>query len=97
MKRLLKPVPLAAIAATVALVALLAYAVAQNGPNRSIDDAIASGQRPAAPPLDLPRLDGASRLSLAADEGGSALACSPPAYFYAEADSATLPRCPCLN
>ena len=61
--------PLAAIAATVALVALLAYAVAQNGPNRSIDDAIASGQRPAAPSLDLPRLDGAGRLSLAALRG----------------------------
>jgi len=68
-KRLLRPVPLAAIAATVALVALLAYGVAQNEPNRSIDDAIANGRRPAAPSLDLPRLDRPGRLSLAALRG----------------------------
>ena len=69
MKSLLRPVPLAAIAATVALVALLAYAVFQNEPNHSIDDAVANGQRPAAPPLELPRLDGPGRLSLAALKG----------------------------
>jgi cytochrome c biogenesis protein CcmG, thiol:disulfide interchange protein DsbE len=68
-KRLLRPLPVAAIAATVALVALLAYGVAQNGTNRSIDDAIANGQRPAAPALDLPRLDRPGRLSLASLRG----------------------------
>jgi cytochrome c biogenesis protein CcmG/thiol:disulfide interchange protein DsbE len=64
-KRLLRPVPLAAIAATVALVALLAYGVAQNEPNRSIDQAVANGERPSAPALELPRLNGPGRLSLA--------------------------------
>src|SRR5205807_5307437 len=58
-----------AIAATVALVALLTYAVVQNEPNRSIDDAVANGQRPTAPKLDLPRLDRPGRLSLAALKG----------------------------
>ena len=66
---MLRPVPLAAIAATVALVALLAYGVVQNEPNRSIDDALAHGERPAAAQLDLPRLDGPGRLSLAALRG----------------------------
>ncbi len=69
MKRLLRPVPLTAIAATVALVALLAYGVIQNSPNRSIDDALASGERPEAPALDLPRLEGPGRVSLAALRG----------------------------
>jgi len=62
-------VPLAAIAATVALVALLAYGVAQNEPNRSIDQAVANGERPRAPALELPRLNGPGRLSLAALRG----------------------------
>ena len=61
--------PLAAIAATVALVALLAYGVAQNEPNRSIDQAVANGERPRAPALELPRLNGPGRLSLAALRG----------------------------
>lgn len=61
--------PLAAIAATVALVALLAYGVAQNEPNRSIDQAVANGERPQAPALELPRLNGPGRLSLAALRG----------------------------
>ena len=64
MKRVLRPVPLAAIAATIALLALLAYAVAQNEPDSSIDSAVAAGRRPAAPSLDLPRLNGAGKLSL---------------------------------
>ncbi|MBV9214461.1 MAG: TlpA family protein disulfide reductase [Actinobacteria bacterium] len=69
MKRVLKPVPLAAIASTAALVALLAYGVVQNEPNRSIDEAVASGQRPNAPALELPRLDAPGRLSLASLRG----------------------------
>ena len=64
MKRVLRPVPIAAIAATIALLALLAYAVAQNGPDSSIDSAVAAGRRPAAPSLDLPRLNGGGKLSL---------------------------------
>ena len=39
-KRLLAPVPLAAVAIALALVALLTYGVVQNTPDKSIDDAI---------------------------------------------------------
>ena len=63
-KRLLAPVPLAAIASTVALIALLGYGVLQNEPDRSIDSALASGKRPPAPALDLARLDAPGRTSL---------------------------------
>jgi cytochrome c biogenesis protein CcmG, thiol:disulfide interchange protein DsbE len=68
-KRLLAPVPVAAIAIVAALVALLGYGVAQNEPDNSIDSAVAAGRRPAAPALDLPRLDGAGRTSLASLKG----------------------------
>jgi cytochrome c biogenesis protein CcmG, thiol:disulfide interchange protein DsbE len=68
-KRLLAPVPLAAILIVAALVALLAYGVAQNEPDTSIDSAVAAGERPAAPELDLPRLDGGGRTSLASLKG----------------------------
>ena len=69
MKRLLAPVPLAAILIVAALVALLAYGVAQNQPDTSIDSAVAAGKRPAAPELDLPRLDAPGRTSLASLRG----------------------------
>jgi thiol-disulfide isomerase/thioredoxin len=68
-KRLLAPVPLAAIAIVAVLVALLAYGVAQNGPNTSIDSAVAAGKRPAAPALDRPRLGAPGRTSLASLKG----------------------------
>jgi cytochrome c biogenesis protein CcmG/thiol:disulfide interchange protein DsbE len=68
-KRLLAPGPLAAIVIVAALVALLAYGVAQNGTDNSIDSAVASGKRPAAPGLDLPRLGGPGRVSLASLRG----------------------------
>ena len=68
-KRLLAPVPLAAVAIALALVALLTYGVVQNTPDKSIDDAIAAGKRVPAPSLDLPRLDGGGRLSLATLRG----------------------------
>jgi cytochrome c biogenesis protein CcmG/thiol:disulfide interchange protein DsbE len=68
-KRLLSPVPLAAAVIVVLLVALLGYGVAQNEPDTSIDSAVGAGKRPAAPKLDLPRLDGRGRLSLAAFKG----------------------------
>jgi cytochrome c biogenesis protein CcmG/thiol:disulfide interchange protein DsbE len=69
LKRLLAPVPIAAIAVTFALLALLAYGVAQNEPDNSIDSAVAHGKRPAAPALNLPTLDGGGTLSLASLRG----------------------------
>ena len=69
MKRLLAPVPLAAIAIVALLVALLAYGVVQNEPDTSIDSAVAAGKRPVAPALDLPRLGAPGRTSLASLRG----------------------------
>jgi cytochrome c biogenesis protein CcmG/thiol:disulfide interchange protein DsbE len=50
--RLFWPVTLAAAA----LVGLLAYGVFSKGDDRTLDDALASGKRPAAPTMALPRL-----------------------------------------
>ena len=59
MKRLLRPLPLIVIVATIALVSLLAYGLASsNGESSTLDDAVARGERPQAPALDLPPLDG---------------------------------------
>ena len=69
MKRLLSPIPLVAVGATVVLLALLAYGVLQNGTDTSIDDAVARGNRVPAPSLTLPRLDGGGNLSLASLKG----------------------------
>jgi cytochrome c biogenesis protein CcmG/thiol:disulfide interchange protein DsbE len=69
MKRLLTPLPIAVICALVALLALLGYGLSANHPDDSLDAAIARGERPAAPSLALPRLDGAGRTSLAANRG----------------------------
>jgi cytochrome c biogenesis protein CcmG/thiol:disulfide interchange protein DsbE len=68
-KRLLAPAPLAAVLIVAALVALLAYGVAQNEPDDSIDSAVAAGERPSAPGFDLPRLGGPGRMTLAALRG----------------------------
>jgi thiol-disulfide isomerase/thioredoxin len=68
-KRLLAPVPLAATAIVVLLVALLGYGVAQNQTDTSIDSAVAAGKRPRAPGLDLPRLGAPGRWSLASLRG----------------------------
>jgi cytochrome c biogenesis protein CcmG/thiol:disulfide interchange protein DsbE len=68
-KRLLAPLPIAVICALVALLALLAYGLSANHPDDSLDAALARGERPAAPSLALPRLDGAGRTSLAANRG----------------------------
>jgi cytochrome c biogenesis protein CcmG/thiol:disulfide interchange protein DsbE len=65
MRRLLAPVPIAVIAVVVALVALLAYGLASNEPDRKIDDAVARGKREKAPDLELPRLTGQGTASLA--------------------------------
>jgi len=65
MRRVLSPVPLAVLAAVAALVALLAYGLAENEPDRSFEDAAARGEREVAPGFDLPRLSGDGRATLA--------------------------------
>ena len=69
LERLFSPLPIAAVCAVLALIGLLAYGVAQNGSDATIDDAIAAGRRPAAPALTLPLLDGGGDSSLAAYRG----------------------------
>jgi cytochrome c biogenesis protein CcmG/thiol:disulfide interchange protein DsbE len=46
------------IAATIALVTLLAFGLSSGGADTTLSDAVARGERPAAPQLDLPPLDG---------------------------------------
>ena len=65
MRRLLAPIPIAVLCAVVALVALLGYGLASNEPNRSVDDAVQSGQREPAPKIALPNLSGSGDGSLA--------------------------------
>lgn len=64
MKRLLSPVSIAAVVGVLALIALLAYGLGSNGPDRGIDQALARGERVGAPAFDLPRLSGSGRRSL---------------------------------
>ncbi|HEY6780639.1 MAG TPA: hypothetical protein VI111_06770 [Thermoleophilaceae bacterium] len=45
MKRLLAPIPIAVICAVLALVALLAYGISSNKPDRSVEGALAKGER----------------------------------------------------
>ena len=59
MKRLLRPFPLVVVVATIALVSLLAYGLASGDGETTLDDAVARGERPAAPKLDLPPLENA--------------------------------------
>jgi cytochrome c biogenesis protein CcmG, thiol:disulfide interchange protein DsbE len=65
MRRLLAPIPIAVLCAVVALVALLAYGLASNEPDRGIEEKLASGEREPAPALELPRLAGTGSQSLA--------------------------------
>ena len=65
MRRLLAPLPLAVLGSVVALVALLAYGLASNEPDRGIEQALVAGGREPAPEVDLPRLDGGGNGSLA--------------------------------
>jgi cytochrome c biogenesis protein CcmG, thiol:disulfide interchange protein DsbE len=65
MRRLLSPVPIAVLVAVVALLALLAYGISSTGGDASIEQALASGDRPRAPNITLPRLDGRGTASLA--------------------------------
>jgi cytochrome c biogenesis protein CcmG/thiol:disulfide interchange protein DsbE len=55
--------------AAAALVGLLAYGIAAKGTNTTLDQAIANGQRPAAPVKALPRLGAPGRASLASYRG----------------------------
>jgi cytochrome c biogenesis protein CcmG, thiol:disulfide interchange protein DsbE len=52
-----------------ALIGLLVYGVNASGPGHTLDDAIARGERPAAPAIALPRLDGGATASLAGYRG----------------------------
>jgi cytochrome c biogenesis protein CcmG, thiol:disulfide interchange protein DsbE len=56
MRRALSPVPIAVVCVLVALFALLAYGLAQNEPDRAVDEALAQGEREPAPELELPWL-----------------------------------------
>jgi cytochrome c biogenesis protein CcmG, thiol:disulfide interchange protein DsbE len=77
MRRLLAPVPIAALLAVAALVGLLAYGLSANKPDRGIDRALARGERDPAPALSLPTLggggagspDGGAQTSLASLRG----------------------------
>ena len=64
MKRFLSPFSAAALVGVVALIGLLAYGLASNEPDRGIERALARGDRPAAPRMELPRLSGQGRGSL---------------------------------
>jgi cytochrome c biogenesis protein CcmG, thiol:disulfide interchange protein DsbE len=65
MRRVLSPVPIAILCVVLALVALLAYGLAQNEPDRSVEDALERGELEQAPALELPKLSGGGRGSLA--------------------------------
>jgi cytochrome c biogenesis protein CcmG, thiol:disulfide interchange protein DsbE len=68
-KRKVSPVALAIGLAVIGLVALLAYGVASTQPSRSIDEALAKGEREPAPTLTLPLLQGNGSRSLADFKG----------------------------
>ena len=64
MRRVLSPVPIAVIGVLLALIALLAYGLVQNEPDRGVDEALARGERAPAPALELPKLGGGGTASL---------------------------------
>ena len=65
MRRVLTPVSVAIVCVVLALVALLAYGLSQNEPDRSVEDALARGELEQAPALELPKLSGGGDGSLA--------------------------------
>jgi cytochrome c biogenesis protein CcmG/thiol:disulfide interchange protein DsbE len=67
--RLLRPFPLVALTAVLALLALLAYGIAQNGTSQSIDSQLAAGKRPVTQDLRLPQLDGGPEVALSSYRG----------------------------
>jgi cytochrome c biogenesis protein CcmG/thiol:disulfide interchange protein DsbE len=52
-----------------ALLALLAYGIAENGTSQSIDSQLAAGKRPVAPSVTLPALDGGSDVAISSYKG----------------------------
>jgi cytochrome c biogenesis protein CcmG, thiol:disulfide interchange protein DsbE len=70
MRRALSPIPIAVICVLVALLALLAYGMAQNSPDRGLDSALARGERVPAPALKLPELGRDERTISLADYHG---------------------------
>ena len=69
MRRVLTPVSVAIVCVVLALVALLAYGLSQNEPDRSVEDALARGELEQAPALELPKLSGGGVGSLAEYRG----------------------------
>jgi cytochrome c biogenesis protein CcmG, thiol:disulfide interchange protein DsbE len=69
MRRVLSPVSIAVICAVLALVALLAYGLASNEPDRGVENSLARGELKPAPALELPTLDGDGKATLADYEG----------------------------
>jgi cytochrome c biogenesis protein CcmG, thiol:disulfide interchange protein DsbE len=65
MRRLVAPVPIAVLAAVVALLALLAYGLASNEPDRTLEDTLAVDGREPAPEIELPKLGARGRGALA--------------------------------
>ena len=65
MRRALSPVPIAVICVLLGIVALLAYGLASNDPDRSVDEALQLGEREQAPELELPKLGGSGSAALA--------------------------------
>ena len=65
MRRALSPAPIAIVCVLLALIALLAYGLAQNEPDRGVDEALARGERSPAPAFELPKLGGGGSESLA--------------------------------
>jgi cytochrome c biogenesis protein CcmG/thiol:disulfide interchange protein DsbE len=65
MRSLLAPIPIAVLALVVALVALLGYGLASNEPDRGVERALGAGEREPAPEVELPRLNGEGKGSLA--------------------------------
>lgn len=65
MKRRPSVLVILVVAGVIGLVGLLAYGVASQDPDRSIDEALQRGEREAAPDVTLPPLDGGPDRSLA--------------------------------
>lgn len=69
MKRRPSPFVVVAIVGVLALLGLLAYGLGSNEPDRGIEQALARGERPPAPALELSRLSGDGEGSLADHRG----------------------------
>jgi cytochrome c biogenesis protein CcmG/thiol:disulfide interchange protein DsbE len=65
MRRVVAPVPIAVIFVALALLALLAYGLAQTEPDRGVESALESGEPEQASEFTLPTLDGDAERSLA--------------------------------